>query len=376
MNAHRRLDARSLFVMLGIVGLSALACSNPERVADDITSGPKLSPEEMEEGEQGHYEDDPQLGEQADAAPADAAPLAQAEPEDVSERECEQDGRPNACLRFAHEALESRDGARMARGAMALSYACELNNGRGCYEYALVTWWGVGVAYQASEVEYGFKRARELGEPMAQRGYASLTKGQAPGALGADNDTIFHQSHACSLGIAPACGAPPEDLRTETPPRPATPAVRGPRPQPLPEPPKVVEAPKVAEPVPEPPKVVEPPKVAALKGKHRALDLKVSGGLSKESAQRTITQESRSLTACYEEGLALDARLEGAITAQIGVDEGGQVRGVNLGQSKLASEAVRACMTQAIQQWRFDPSQNNMTSLVVYQAEFTRAAAR
>jgi hypothetical protein len=32
--------------------------------------------------------------------------------------------------------------------------------------------------------------------------------------------------------------------------------------------------------------------------------------LSEESAQRTITQESRSLTACYEEGLALDARLD------------------------------------------------------------------
>jgi hypothetical protein len=250
---------------------------------------------------------------------------------------------------------------------MALSYACELNSGRGCYEYALVTWWGAGVAYQASEVEYGFARARELGEPMAQRGYASLLTGAATEAIAKDNDTIFHQSAACSLGIVAACGAQPA----------AKPAPLKPSPKPIePAPAKPVEIAKPVE--PEPAKPIDQPVVAkpAARGAQKIVDVQASGGVSKDSARQTIEGANKALTTCYEQELAADPKLSGKLVAQIGIDEGGAVRGVRMDASTLQSDAARDCMGAAIRQWRFAPAQNKMTSLVVYTAEFTRAAAR
>lgn len=381
MIARRPLSIRALLALLAFVGASALACTVPNQIEDGVSPDPKVIPEEGDAPE-GDVAEAPPEGDapmedgaapREGDAPAEGAPLAQAAPLS-GEQECEQASRPIACLRFAHEALRSPDPDMLSRGAMALSYACELNSGRGCYEYALMTWWGAGVAYQASEVEYGFARARELGEPMAQRGYASLLTGAATESLAKDSDTTFHQSAACSLGIVAACGGPAQPA--------AKPSPLKPSPKPIePAPAKPVEIAKPVEPEPikpEPAKPIDQPVVAkpAARGAQKIVDVQASGGVSKDSARQTIEGANKALTACYEQELAADPKLSGKLVAQIGVDEGGAVRGVRMDASTLQSDAARDCMGAAIRQWRFAPAQNKMTSLVVYTAEFTRAAAR
>jgi hypothetical protein len=361
----------ALCALLALLAASSLACAAAaQNIERELPPDPKIEPESAEDQDSPQHAETPQPAEGAPAQAADAPTSAAVlSPEEI---ECEQASRPLACLRFAHEALRAQDPQLAPRAAMALSYACELDSGRGCYEYALVTWWGVGVAYQAAEIEYGFKRARELGEPMAQRGFETLLKGPATEGFGQDRDALFHQGAACALGIVAACEQPkrpspvPEPIRPK--PQPAQPTSPQPKsPSTVLEPVKPTESAESAKPV-------EPVKPAASSIKQ--LDLKVSGGLTRDQAQITVRKGEPEIVACYEAALKSNPKLAGKIVAQLGIDESGQVRGLRMDQSTLGDDEALLCMYDAISSWRFEPSQNKMSTVVVYSAELNHAASR
>lgn len=399
---HDRAGQRLIIPGLVLVALlgSVLACIKPiqrkqnpaaEKSSPPATAGPE-TPEQATK----------------DAAPADQAAQAddatqpQGQLDEVSmsptEALCER-AQASACVAAGRQALAraEQDPTQLSRAAMFFYQACDMGISDACYDYALMVWQRSGTSYNAEEVRFAFELAKRHGSAHATIPYEGLLDPLASENSPSQN-TLYHYDQACRLGLQSACSifaarydgralpAPASNTQPSAPaPQPAAPQPKttpAPQPQPQPQPQPVAQPQPQPQPQPTPQPAAPAPKTAPSelapdpKPMLSERDMRVSGALSQESIQRTISPRRSQLIYCYEKQQRQQPELRGELSASIVIDANGLVTKVDTSASSLPSAEALKCMSKLIGMWRFERNDASKTTTVQYRVSFDAEVAR
>ena len=82
-------------------------------------------------------------------------------------------------------------------------------------------------------------------------------------------------------------------------------------------------------------------------------EISTSGGLSKETIQKTFKQKLTAIELCYQKALEKKPNIQGEATFQLMIDSKGRVTKVNLVSSKLNDKNLEQCIIQKIKELTF-----------------------
>jgi Ca-activated chloride channel family protein len=79
----------------------------------------------------------------------------------------------------------------------------------------------------------------------------------------------------------------------------------------------------------------------------------VSGGVSRASVQNVVKKNIKEIQVCYQQALQKQPGVRGKLVVKLAVDASGLVTQVSLVANPFNDQALAACLTQKLKQWRF-----------------------
>lgn len=99
-------------------------------------------------------------------------------------------------------------------------------------------------------------------------------------------------------------------------------------------------------------------------------EIKITGSLSRQDALEMIQKHLRAIDRCYQQTLQNTPELKGKAALKIVTDAAGQVTDVRFESENLKNEALKACITNLVKNWKFSASKDGKAVAVEYWLDF------